>query len=424
MYITDARANFYTWLADPLTRIIWPNADDAHTAGIRSLEALYRYNLHPRERGNSFQDLEVKVFGYILDNPIGISAGLDKNGSIISPLFELGPALVEIGGRFFVAAIQPTIDESGITPYPQEGNPKPRIFRIPSQQSLINRCGMNSEGAAAVASRLQQRRKAIVRQDGHDSEDVLNGTANVPTGSLIKGKLLAIQIAKQETTPEHDITAIQRDFILCTKALAEHADIIVLNVSCPNGRYRHLQQAEYLTAILNGVVTAARQVKVRTPPAVMVKVSPDYDDSEQIRNICKAVHASHTDGIVVGNSTTRRPVPLDARLSKADATNMLEKGGFSGPALFDKTLYLVRQYRRTLDDEAYISRIGGQTMSEPKVIFCTGGVVNGSQALEVLKAGASLAQVYTGQKITAVQRRNDAKTSQLWSMGVPDIFQE
>jgi len=136
-YITDTRASIHQWAAVPALRLLHQDPEEAHHAGIRYIKGLYNFNLHPRERGGHDDGaLKVEVFGHILDNPIGTSAGIDKNAEIPSPLFALGPAIVEVGG---------------VTPHPQEGNPQPRVFRLPSQNALINRYGLNSEGVEHVA---------------------------------------------------------------------------------------------------------------------------------------------------------------------------------------------------------------------------------------------------------------------------------
>ena len=225
-YAIDSRASAHRWLAVPLIRGIWPDAEDAHEAGEKLLKGLSRFGLHPRERGkpDDARDLEAKIeiLGCTLTNPLGISAGLDKHGNIPTELFALGPAIVEIGG---------------ITPEPQSGNLKPRVFRIPSQQAMINRYGLNSDGAELVAARLRQRVREYAYSMGYgldkDAERyLLDGEAGVPPGSLIKGKLMAIQVAKNETTPNGDIEAITRDYVKGTKLLGRYADIIVVNVSC------------------------------------------------------------------------------------------------------------------------------------------------------------------------------------------------
>ena len=397
-----------------------------------------------------------------------------------------------------------------MTPYPQNGNPKPRVFRIPSQQALINRYGLNSEGADHVAMRLRQRVREYAHTNGFGIDEeaeqrVLDGEAGVPSGSLMKGKLMAVQVAKNKFTSDDDIEAVKEDYVYCVKALARYADIIVVNVSSPNTPgLRGLQKVEPLTNILTGVVEAAKQANRKTKPAVMVKISPDEDSDDQVSGICEAIFDSGVDGVIVGNTTKRRPdvLPIGYNISEKEAAIMLEQGGFSGPHIFERTVNLVKKYRIRLDqgpqrksvpsqqnspqegqddnpssaptttessppepkEESTLSsqisatvtrdlpNVKPQTQAaeessnsrpllrlpernnpftdtppqsdpsrtlsssthpdqlprapstsnstssspfQPKVIFATGGITNGAQALEVLNAGASLAMVYT-----------------------------
>ncbi|MCJ1341367.1 Dihydroorotate dehydrogenase (quinone), mitochondrial [Bachmanniomyces sp. S44760] len=344
-YITDTRAGIHQWLVVPSLRWLYDDAEDAHEAGTKALKGLYSLGLHPRERGNSdsLGDLKVEVFGHTLSNPIGTSAGIDKRAEIPSPLLALGPAVVELGGA---------------TPYPQDGNPKPRVFRLPSQRALINRYGLNSEGADDMAMRLRQRLREYTYSMGFGIDEeaeqrVLDGEAGVPSGSLVEGKLMAIQVAKNKLTPDSDIELVKKDYVYCVNALARYADIITVNVSSPNTPgLRGLQKVEPLTEILTSVVEAAKNTNRKTKPAVMVKVSPDEDSEEQVSGICDAVWRSGVDGVIVGNTTTRRPDPLPTgyALSSKEAAITLEQGGYSGPQLFDHTLKLVKQYRRLLDE--------------------------------------------------------------------------
>lgn len=169
------------------------------------------------------------------------------------------------------------VEIGGVTADRQSGNSKPRVFRVLSQEGMINRYGLNSDGAEAVAARLRQRVRRFAYERYGSEEDaerlVLNGDAGVPPGSLVKGKLLAVQVAKNQTTPDGDIGAIRQDYVNATSCLAMYADIIVVNVSCPNATgYRNLQQVEPLTNILTGVVEAAASIDRKSKPAVMVKV--------------------------------------------------------------------------------------------------------------------------------------------------------
>ncbi|KAL2040481.1 hypothetical protein N7G274_006924 [Stereocaulon virgatum] len=480
LYITDVRAGIHQWAVVPSLRWFYEDAEEAHERGTELLGGLWAWGVYPRERGaKEGERLEVEVFGHMLANPIGTSAGIDKHAAIPSPLFHLGPSIVEIGG---------------CTPYPQDGNARPRVFRLPSQNALINRYGLNSEGADHVAMKLRQRVREYAYGMGFGIDEeaeqrVLDGEAGVPGGSLMPGRLLAVQVAKNSWTPDDDIEAVKADYVYCVDAVARYSDIIVVNVSSPNTPgLRGLQRVEPLTNILKGVVSAAKRATKTTRPAVMVKVSPDEDSEEQVRGICDAVWESGVDGVIVGNTTKRRPEPLGA-LPSREAAVLLEQGGYSGPQLFERTVELTKRYRTLLDegmqakpgpspmpskapsqaiqiqaspDEDLSARIeattardeknlkpdtpeaeaesksqplfmlpernipsssgdsgssdtpalsashhvdqlpaapsqqdSGKGNSKRKVIFATGGITNGKQALEVLEAGASVAQVYT-----------------------------
>ncbi|KAH3952113.1 quinone dihydroorotate dehydrogenase [Parastagonospora nodorum] len=452
LYVTDTRASIHEWLLVPALRQIYPDGEDAHHAGTAMLKALHSFGMNPRERGpgDSAGDLAVEVFGHTLANPIGTSAGIDKNAEVPTPLFELGPAIVEVGA---------------VTLLPQEGNPKPRVFRIPSQNALINRYGFNSEGAELVATRLRQRVREFAYHSGLGLDEeaerkVLDGEAGVPPGSLKQGRLMAVQVAKNKTTSENDIDAVVRDYATSVSHVGKYADILVVNVSSPNTPgLRTLQNVEPLTRLLTGVVQAVNKIDRKTKPAIMVKVSPDEDSEEQVSGICEAVWDSGVDGVIVGNTTKKRPDPLPKGylLPASEAQILLEQGGYSGPQLFERTLALVSRYRKALDEgpksvpsqqaesegpntstieklqpskqtgssktettvevgsasPALSSNVDDLQESAPtltlhskpvtapapknpqKVIFATGGITNGRQAREILDAGASVAQVYT-----------------------------
>ncbi|KJY01016.1 hypothetical protein TI39_contig305g00034 [Zymoseptoria brevis] len=345
LYVTDTRASIHQYVVVPFLRYVHSDPEEAHHAGIRYIKALYDFGLAPRERGDTDKklgDLQIEVFGHVLDNPIGTSAGIDKNAEVPDALFSLGPAVVEVGG---------------VTPLPQEGNPKPRVFRIPSQNALINRYGLNSEGAEHVAMQLRERVRMFAYHNGlglgKEAEDmVLNGEAQVPPGSLVPGKMLLVQMAKNKVTPDGDIEAIARDYTFCVEHLAKYADVLVVNVSSPNTPgLRDLQAVGPLTRILGAVVDSANACERKTKPKVMVKVSPDEDSEEQIEGICAAVWASGVDGVIVGNTTKKRPdtIPKGYELPEEEVRLLTEVGGYSGPQMFERTLSLVGRYRSKLD---------------------------------------------------------------------------
>jgi dihydroorotate dehydrogenase len=471
LYVTDTRASAHRWVVVPALRLMYADPEDAHEIGNHALQTLWQFGLHPRERcdPDAKGDLQVEVFGHTLANPIATSAGIDKHADIPNALFAIGPSIIEVGGA---------------TPMPQNGNEKPRVFRLSSQNALINRYGLNSEGADHLAMRLRHRVREFAQSLGYGYDAaaemlVLDGHAGVPPGSLIPGKLLAVNIAKNKFTPENDIKAVADDYVYCVDRLAPYADILVVNVSSPNTPgLRTLQETQPLTQILTSVVEAAKKTDRRSKPVVMVKVSLDEDTHEQVAGICQAVWESGVHGVIVGNTTNRRPDPVPhlKQLTPLEEQTLLERGGFSGPHLFERTVALVKRYKKILDtppplqlevpeSRAAMELTGSDTNepqdrvtesidtgktglgapkagdengkqpllqppkdqhfdqskmdrerlppikeaieelpprevplpapSQPKVIFATGGITNGKQALEVLNAGASVAMVYT-----------------------------
>lgn len=389
---------------------------------------LYSLNLHPRERASVLgadggADLSLSVFGTHLANPIAISAGLDKHAEIPDALFALGASVVEVGG---------------CTARPQDGNPRPRMFRIPGLDGLINRYGLNSRGADNMAMRLRERVRKFGKTVGLDESSVLNGEAGVPPGSLLPGRMLLVQIAKNKETDESNVEAVAKDYVYCVRQLGRYADVLVVNVSSPNTPgLRDLQAVEPLTKLLTAVVNEARKTDRKVKPKVMVKVSPDEDEDGQMEGIVQAVWSSGVDGVIVGNTTKRRTgiIPPRVGITPREQMTLTEAGGYSGPMMLGRTVDMVKRYRKMLDshswrehvqerqlvDEAVDASIAGiddtiavipkeglarqsaaattpavDDATEQKVIFATGGITNGQDALEVLNAGASIAMVYTG----------------------------
>ncbi|KAH7031668.1 uncharacterized protein B0I36DRAFT_324397 [Microdochium trichocladiopsis] len=424
LYVTDTRSFIHRYVVPPALRVIFPDAEDGHNIAVSALGTLYDLKLNPRERSSSADgpELSVSVFGDDLRNPIGISAGLDKHAQIPDALFALGAGVVEVGG---------------CTPLAQPGNPRPRMFRVPGIDGLINRYGLNSHGADHMAMKLRERVRLYAKSIGLDEESVLNGEANVPPGSLLPGRMLLVQIAKNKDTDGSNVEEVSRDYVYCVERLAKYADVLVVNVSSPNTPgLRDLQAVEPLSKILSAVVNEARRADRKTKPKVMVKVSPDEDDESQMQGIVQAIFSSGVDGVIVGNTTRDRAgvIPPGVKLDQQDARTMTETGGYSGPMMFDRTLNLVGRYRKmldsysrqvrhqdTIDKEAVDSSLAaiegtltgmvedkaptaknngptsllGKQADTPKVIFATGGITNGEQALKILNAGASVAMIYT-----------------------------
>lgn len=217
--------------------------------------------------------------------------------------------------------------------------------------------------------KLRQRVREYAYEMGfgldEDAEQrVLDGEAGVPGGSLMEGRLLAVQVAKNSWTPDDDIEAVKADYVYCVDKVARYSDIIVVNVSSPNTPgLRGLQRVGPLTEILKGVVEAAKRTNKSVKPAVMVKVSPDEDEEAQVRGICDAVWESGVDGVIVGNTTKRRP-EMVGRLPSREAALLMEQGGYSGPQMFERTRELTRRYRILLD-EGLDRKVESESKSTP-----------------------------------------------------------
>jgi len=267
------------------------------------------------------------LFGLTFPNPIGLAAGLDKNGVALPAWAALGFGFIEIGT---------------VTAKAQPGNPKPRIFRLPEQQALINRLGFNNDGADAIARRL-----AALRESGP--------WPAVPVG---------INIGKSRTTPLEQATD---DYLYSFRALRDFADYITLNISSPNTPgLRELQEREKLSELLHAIGNEAGT----TPKPLVVKISPDLSGTE-LKTILVVCEENGVSGIIATNTT------LD---HSSIAPQLDQAGGLSGAPLRDKSTALVREInaRSTIP------------------VIASGGIFDAESAREKFQAGALLIQLYTG----------------------------
>ncbi|XP_034047941.1 dihydroorotate dehydrogenase (quinone), mitochondrial [Thalassophryne amazonica] len=287
---------------------------------------------------NRYQDpaaLEVNVLGLKFRNPIGIAAGFDKHAEAIDGLYKMGFGFVEVGT---------------ITPKPQEGNPKPRVFRLTSDLTIINRYGFNSCGLAVAQQRLK------IREETQQAQS----KAGLPLGiNLGKNKL-------SEDAGE--------DYSEGVKILGPLADYLVVNISSPNTPgLRDLQGKTALRLLLQRVLKQRDALEGKCKPPVLVKIAPDLSAQDK-QDIAEVVMELGVDGLMVSNTTVSRPEMLqDPQRS--------EVGGLSGQALKDLATRTVR--------EMYCLT-GGKIP-----IIGIGGVANGQDALDKIRAGASLVQLYT-----------------------------
>ena len=296
----------------------------AHEFVVFGLKTLSNLGLLRAKRTSS----RVQVMGLDFENRFGMAAGFDKNAELIKPMHALGFSHVEIGT---------------VTRRAQPGNPKPRMFRLPEANSLINRMGFNNDGADEVAERIARLRSS---------------------GSPLP--VIGINIGKNKDTAAQDAPS---DYGYCTELLAPLADYLVVNVSSPNTPgLRDLQQVESLRPILQAVLAASNQ------KPVLVKIAPDLSD-EDIIAVCALVKELGLQGVVATNTTITR----EAVAGQRHAT---ESGGLSGPVLLPRSLSVVKMVREQLGPD--------------KTIIGVGGISSREDYLEMLKGGADLVQAYTG----------------------------
>lgn len=314
-------------LFDIATRIVQPfllatDPETGHTLAVSALKLLPIPRSAPDD-----PVLATEAFGLRFPNPLGLAAGFDKHAEVPDAALRLGFGFVEVGG---------------VTPRPQPGNPRPRVFRLVPDEAVINRYGLNSDGLDAIANRLAARRGA-------------------------KG-IVGVNIGPNKET--NDRIA---DYGLLVERLAPLVSYLSVNVSSPNTPgLRDLQQASFLDDVLARSLEARAKVGASTP--ILVKIAPDLslDGLDDMVRVCRT---RGVDGMIVANTTIARPESLQ------DLATAKEAGGLSGAPLFERsTAMLAETYRRV---EGQFPLVG------------VGGVSSADQAFEKIAAGASLVQLYT-----------------------------
>lgn len=302
--------------------LLFLDPETAHEASLRALEA----GIHPRQHGADDPRLSQTVLGLTFSNPVGIAAGYDKDARVYNALFAMGFGFAEVGT---------------ITPKPQLGNPRPRVFRLPREHAAINRLGFNSAGHAAALSRL-------VAKPAHG--------------------ILGVNIGANRDT-EDPIA----DYTEGVRAFGPLASYLTINISSPNTPgLRDLQAPDRLDKLLLSVMTERNRLERRVP--VLVKIAPDIHDDD-IAPVMDCLLSHSVDGAILTNTTLSRDgVP--------PASHRGESGGLSGRPLFKRaTRMLAKAYLAT---EGKLSLIG------------VGGIDSAASALAKIRAGASLIQLYTG----------------------------
>ena len=307
------------------------DAEKAHGIALKSIEAAYRTGLNPLVAAKP-PVLRTKAFGVTFSNPVGLAAGLDKNGEYIDALMSLGFGFVEIGTT---------------TPRPQEGNPKPRMFRIPERMAVINRLGFNNAGVDELVRNVER-----ARREG----------------------ILGINIGKNRGTPNDKA---HTDYIYCLERVFALADYVTVNISSPNTTgLRDLQEEETLRRFIGELRGAQEELGSvhghRTP--MLLKVSPDMSDAE-MDGMAEVLNRARIDGVIVGNTTVDRSEIAGHPLAE-------QAGGLSGAPLYQRATTALRKMRLRLDDSIPIIGVGG--------------ITSGADAAGKIAAGAKLVQFYSG----------------------------
>lgn len=298
-------------------------AETGHGLALRGLSA----GFGPREHADDFPTLTQDLCGLHFANPVAVSAGFDKNAAVISGVRRMGSGFVEIGG---------------VTPLPQPGNPKPRLFRLAEDQAAINRLGFNNKGAEVILERVRAAK-----------------SADHPLG---------VNIAANS-----DSTDPAQDFVTLVEQFAPVADFLTIDISCPNSANGQVfldpKALEDLLARLN----AARDASGATP-AFFGKLAPDLED-DHLYELVEVMRAAKLDALTLCNTTTARP-------SSLRSANAAQRGGLSGAPLFEMANEILRK--------VYV-RTGGEVP-----LIGVGGIMSGEDAYTKIRAGASLVQLYTG----------------------------
>jgi dihydroorotate dehydrogenase len=320
----------YQWLKPFLFSL---EPEKAHAVAADSLQVIHKYlgleNIfHTNIRDNR---LNRNIFGLHFPNPIGMAAGFDKNAELVDELSLLGFGFIEIGT---------------VTPKPQPGNERPRLFRLEKDFALINRMGFNNDGAVAIATRLAARK----------------GTA------IIGGN-----IGKNKETPNERAAD---DYLKCMEILYPHVDYFVINVSSPNTpNLRELQEKEPLRRLLSALTSFAQSMTIKRP--VLLKIAPDIT-SEMLNDILEIVTATGVAGIVATNTTTAR----EGLRTEPEKVNSIGAGGLSGRPLFERSTQIIKEIKE---------KAGGKIP-----VIGVGGIFSATDAIEKIEAGAALVQLYTG----------------------------
>ena len=332
------------------------DAEHAHGLGLKAMELAYRTGTNPL-LAKKVEPLPTKAFGLTFPNPVGLAAGLDKNGAHIDALLALGFGFVEIGT---------------VTPRAQSGNPKPRMFRLPQHKAVINRLGFNNDGVDALVANVQRARR--------------------------KTGLLGINIGRNKDTSNDRAAS---DYLYCLERVYPLADYITVNISSPNtAGLRELQEEQALRQLIGTLRDSQDELGSQHGKRVpmLVKIAPDLSD-EDIDAVARVLRDLSVDGVIATNTTVSRISVQDHRLAH-------ETGGLSGAPLMNQSTMVLRKLRTRLPDSIPVIGVGG--------------ILSGADAVAKMSAGATLVQCYTGlvyrgpelvgECVDAIRRRREHRS--------------
>lgn len=330
---------FFERLSRPFLHRLDP--EDAHGLALRALQWAPGW-IHSEVKDDP--RLQVRAFGLNFPNPVGVAAGFDKNAEVPDALLRLGFGFVEAGG---------------VTPRPQPGNSKPRLFRLDADSAVINRLGLNSQGAAIVLRRLAAR--------AHH------------------GGIVGINVG-----PNKDSSDRTADYVRLVEGFAPVVSYITVNVSSPNTPgLRNLQESKTLDDLLGRVIDARNRVRAHAGPTpLLLKIAPDLTLAD-LDDIVGIARQRNVDGMVVGNTTVGRPASLLEREKSK------EQGGLSGRPLFPLATRMLA--------ETYVRLEGAMP------VIGAGGIDSGEAAVAKLRAGATLVQLYSGLIFHGIGLLSDIK---------------
>lgn len=326
--------------------------ETAHNFTLQALKFAHAFHLtktsaiaaHPRT-----------VMGLNFPNPVGLAAGLDKNGDYIDALASLGFGFIEVGT---------------VTPKAQEGNPRPRLFRLEKEEAIINRMGFNNKGVEHLVANLKK-----IKYRG----------------------ILGINIGKNRDTALENAV---EDYVICFRRVAEYASYVTINISSPNTQsLRDLQHGDLLRTLLKTLKHEQAQLSRYVP--LVVKIAPDLSQ-EELKNTATILLEEKIDGVIATNTTlSRAGVELSVHANEA--------GGLSGKPVFQKSTEIVRELAKLLENKI-------------PIIAC-GGIFSAADAVEKFAAGASLVQIYTGLIYRGPKMLKEIGSSSLYTVLRQDLSQ-